>query len=498
MRTWVTATWGAAALLLSVASLAVALIGSIETGVVMEEVGGRVLSVVPDQGAWKAGIRPGQVVEALRRANEPGGWALETVDADGHGHGVSAAGLEAPLRISTGAALVGVAVAVAALGLARRRQRRAELLAACSMLLAAIPYALADPSPVGSVVLLGASVGPPAWIARWQLRSRPMGIALVLVAVVLGIGVLAARSRVGLAAGPLVEAWAIAVAMVGLTAVGLGIGVSRTGMARLAGAVRLVDLAVVASASVAAVLLVATGVPGLVVVVGAGLALLAYGRARTGTLDLLDRVVLADVREGASIRAMEEERARVARELHDDPLQAIAGVIRALDEPVPDTAAAGESLRSVAARLRGVATELHPPVLDDLGLVPAMTAAVGDGQALVHHTELENETGYGRVGRPPADVELAVYRIVVEAVGNADRHSGGTTVTIRGRVGRDRIELEVIDDGAGLDSVAVERALRTGHLGLPSMRQRAAAIGAELELGPAPGGGTRVRLRWRQ
>jgi Histidine kinase len=83
------------------------------------------------------------------------------------------------------------------------------------------------------------------------------------------------------------------------------------------------------------------------------------------------RLLLADVRERATIEASEAERAHLARELHDAPLPQLAGVIRRL-ELLPTARAENDQLRAVAEQLRGMATELRPPVLDDLGLVAAI------------------------------------------------------------------------------------------------------------------------------
>ena len=96
----------------------------------------------------------------------------------------------------------------------------------------------------------------------------------------------------------------------------------------------------------------------------------------------------------------------------------------------------------------------------------------------------------------PSEVELAVYRIVQEAIANAQRHSGGTRVTVSGVLALDRLELSIADDGRGLTERAIREAQRAGHLGVASMRQRAAAIGAALDILPAPRSGTSVRVAW--
>lgn len=110
---------------------------------------------------------------------------------------------------------------------------------------------------------------------------------------------------------------------------------------------------------------------------------------------------------------------------------------------------------------------------------------------------LEQDGVPGDPARLPRDVELALYRVVQEAVSNAVRHAGAHSVVIDGRISAEAVALSVADDGRGLPAGAVERALREGRMGLESMRQRAAAIGARLQLEGSPGHGMVVRVEWR-
>ena len=496
MTARVTVAWGVAILLASAAALAVALLTEAETGVVAEEPGGHVLAVDPGGIAWEAGIRPGQVVVLLHPAADPGGWALETTDADGTGYGVSAAAAEAPMRSSSLAALAGLAGAITVVGLAGRQQRRAEIIAVCAALLAGVPFWIAERSTPGMAVLLLGALGPLLWIRRWHVAPTRNATAIVLMFGLASAAVLAARAWMGTVTAPITGLWAGTVAALAFIAAGLAMGLTRASLTRALGSIRFLDVAVIAAAATAVIALLATGIPPLLAIAAVALALLGYARARIAISSLLDRAILTELREREAIRAVEEERARVSREIHDDPLQAIAGVIRQLDEPRPDTVAAQDSLRSVASRLRGVATELRPPALDDLGLVPALVAGARAPETVEVRMELDNRTGYARSERPPEDVELAVYRIAQEAIANADRHSGGRVVAVRGIVAVDHIDLEVHDDGRGITVDEVEAALRAGHLGIASMRRRAAAIGGRLDVDRSPDGGTSVRVRW--
>ena len=110
--------------------------------------------------------------------------------------------------------------------------------------------------------------------------------------------------------------------------------------------------------------------------------------------------------------------------------------------------------------------------------------------------EVVDDTGFGVDRRPPTEVELAMFRIASEAVGNAVRHSGGTGVRIRANVAPDRVEVEIADDGAGLAADAARDAAKRKRLGLASMRRRAGAIDAEISIeGSAKG--TTVRVVWQ-
>lgn len=262
--------------------------------------------------------------------------------------------------------------------------------------------------------------------------------------------------------------------------------------------VKLVDVLVLAGSLVLAIALAALGVSPMLAIAAVALPLVLLVGTRRQVADGLDRVLLAELREREAIRATEEERARVSREIHDDPLQEIAGVIRGLESTDPDPAAATASLRDVAARLRSVATELHPPVLDDLGLAPAIEGSARQATGPTVDVEITNHAGYGQGQRPPPDIELAAFRIVQEAITNASRHADASHIRVSGEVARDTIEIAVADDGRGLDDDDVEAAQRAGHMGIASMRGRAAATGGELLIRRTDGGGTVVAYRWQR
>ena len=484
-----------AALVVAMLALAEALGGFVDPGVLLDNPGGIVQAVDPGGLAWEAGVRAGQRVEVVIPADLPGGWSIETSDAAGR-HLLTLARTEALLRVSAVAAIAAVLLAVLSLASARTRRRRSELLAMVAFVLAAIPFSLGDRQQIGMGVALVAGLGPVAWICRWRPVRRSYTVGLIGAVAAMGAAWVLLRATYAPAAAPLGHAWAAGTALGAVAMLAIGIGVTTARVLRTVAATRVLDATVLATSAVAAIGLAAIGLPIPLVIVVVLLPMLGYARARTAVARAIDQLLLAELRERASIRATEEERARMSREIHDDPLQALAGVIQRLEGPEPDTAAARESLRNVAARLRGVATELHPPVLDDLGLVPAIEAAARGITPIPVELQIENRTGYGRSERPPAEVELAIYRIIAEAMANAARHSGGRHITVDGRVAAGRIVLDVTDDGVGITDARIEEAMREGRLGLASMRRRAAVIDARLEQGAGPAGGTRVGVRW--
>jgi signal transduction histidine kinase len=198
--------------------------------------------------------------------------------------------------------------------------------------------------------------------------------------------------------------------------------------------------------------------------------------------------------EQLQFNAAESERARLSRELHDGPLHSIAAVIRRLERR-PDTEAEQRALRDVAASLRLIATGLHPPALDDFGLASALEGFARDDQ-VPSVVVCVGTHGCARTDRPPEDVEIAAYRVVQEALANAVTHSGTSVVTIRGHVSADSVALAVIDDGAGFRGHDLEVAMRAGHLGVASMRRRAEAVDAHLDVRSVVGIGTTVMLDW--
>ena len=206
---------------------------------------------------------------------------------------------------------------------------------------------------------------------------------------------------------------------------------------------------------------------------------------------LLRLATRATFQRDVVVAATEAERARIAADIHDDALQDLTMLVRRLDA-AGDTENAAAA-REIAGRLRAICGELRLPILDDLGLGPALEwlterfGPLANGAVTLERSRDE--------ARPPAAVELALFRVAQEALNNAVKH-GAPPIVVRYRAGGSWAELEVDDAGPGLEPGAAELAERTGHLGLMTMAQRAEAVGAELRVGRRPGGGTRVALAW--
>jgi signal transduction histidine kinase len=197
------------------------------------------------------------------------------------------------------------------------------------------------------------------------------------------------------------------------------------------------------------------------------------------------------------IRAQDEERARVARELHDSTAQILAAAILQLGAATPraqgdpELTRALETLRQlVAAALDEVRTMSHtiyPRVLDDLGLVPAL-------EWLARQTQ--ESAGLEVDVEAALDVEItptsasALYRVAQEALRNAVSHSGASRVRIWITGHRAGATLEVVDDGSGFNVDAAE-ARRPG-MGLFSIRERVSLVGGTVEIQSVHGRGTRV------
>jgi two-component system sensor histidine kinase UhpB len=197
------------------------------------------------------------------------------------------------------------------------------------------------------------------------------------------------------------------------------------------------------------------------------------------------------------LRAQEEERRRVARDLHDEVNQSLTAILLRLEALAQDTPA--ERLEEVVElkrlatqamdELLNLARQLRPTALDDHGLLPAIEAQVRG---------LEERSGIQarlEVSGDPAfldeEKQTVIYRVAQEALANAGRHAHARTVALALDVAGEAAELRIRDDGVGFDPVVS----RGDGLGLDGMVERARLVGGELDLRSSPGAGTELTLR---
>jgi two-component system sensor histidine kinase UhpB len=199
----------------------------------------------------------------------------------------------------------------------------------------------------------------------------------------------------------------------------------------------------------------------------------------------------------AVLRAQESERARVARDLHDEVNQALAAVSIRLaataDGAPPQLAAELAETQRLATQamheLLGLARDLRPAALDDHGLLPALRTQVRlFGERFGIAAEFAADGARAHLGEFE---QLVVYRVVQEALSNTARHAGatGVTVAVSGCDGP-RVRVRITDDGSGFDPARV----CDGGLGLAGMRERAILAGGRLDVHTTPGAGTAVEL----
>ncbi len=199
--------------------------------------------------------------------------------------------------------------------------------------------------------------------------------------------------------------------------------------------------------------------------------------------------------------AIESERNRIARDLHDGPVQGVSAASLSL-EAVLLMLKAGEleegteilskvrrELSEEADNLRRLMSGLRPPLLEERGLIPAIRETLAK---FGRDADIQTEFVSNSNAEVPADLETLAYRIVQEALSNAGKHSkaGHVNVTVEGLAGQLRIE--VSDDGIGFDSQQAREFLRMGRVGLASMRERVELANGTFMVHATPGKGTTV------
>jgi signal transduction histidine kinase len=200
---------------------------------------------------------------------------------------------------------------------------------------------------------------------------------------------------------------------------------------------------------------------------------------------------------GRLISAQEDERARLARELHDDVTQRLALLAidagreeRKLSGPAGGTAmrTMREGLVRLSEDVHALSYRLHPSILEDLGLIEALKseceqfARTSPVRLAVHAQEISE--------RVPHEAALCLFRIAQEALRNIARHSGASRAEVSLRRLDGGLQLAVRDDGVGFDPARHRDRMRLGHAG---MRQRAVLLGGRVDIDSSPGNGTVIR-----
>lgn len=210
---------------------------------------------------------------------------------------------------------------------------------------------------------------------------------------------------------------------------------------------------------------------------------------------------LAEMAQAHALQAQEDERRRLAREVHDGPAQALVNAIMELghfrrllnSDPrsAEDTLERLEGdLRTSLSEVRQFVQDLQPGPIADLGLVVALQRYL---EEYARRTRLEvGLSAEPNLERLPLALELGVFRIVQEALQNVRKHAGARRVLVTLSSDEHRLRVVVRDDGVGFDPEAQRGA--SGHFGLTSMAERAQLLRAELIVSSSPGAGTQVSV----
>ena len=203
-------------------------------------------------------------------------------------------------------------------------------------------------------------------------------------------------------------------------------------------------------------------------------------------------------------QAQEDERLRIARDLHDETAQELVGMVRhleqlseaagpALAEPTSDLL---KQARATLQSVRRYSRDLRPAVLDDLGLIAGIEMVVEETNGRLSAGARLKVIGKPR--RLEGPLELALFRITQEALRNVEKHANATSVLVELHFTGEEVRLSVADDGAGFSPPkSVSDLALSGKLGLLGMKERAELVGGSFEIHASPRKGTRLVVRVR-
>jgi signal transduction histidine kinase len=241
------------------------------------------------------------------------------------------------------------------------------------------------------------------------------------------------------------------------------------------------------------------------VIAGGSVVLFLLTLARMG--GLASEVAMQTERKRAMqtvLRATEQERVRLAADLHDGPVQELTalryGLSRArnrIQRGQPEQAEGllaelEDALAAGITGLRRLMAELRPAVLDEQGLEVALHNQV---RAFEATSGVACAISTGLQGRLEPDLETVLYRVTQETLNNVGKHACASRVTVSLAAENGSVRLRINDDGVGFDPVAASRLLGEGHFGLAGMRERVEMVGGHLSIDSAPGRGTTVDVK---
>lgn len=206
------------------------------------------------------------------------------------------------------------------------------------------------------------------------------------------------------------------------------------------------------------------------------------------------------------IRAQEEERRRVAREIHDGPAQNLANMVLRTEycEKLIDShkdisvvrqelSDLKEQVRKNLKDVRKIIFDLRPMTLDDLGLVPAIRRII---QEVEKEENIKGELKvFGEEKRLHKDLEIALFRTIQEALNNIQKHSKAKNFWVKVDFEGEKIQVNIRDDGKGFDSDLEVENYQSEQFGLSNMRERVISLGGEISIKSKPGKGSRVFIK---
>ena len=199
------------------------------------------------------------------------------------------------------------------------------------------------------------------------------------------------------------------------------------------------------------------------------------------------------------LNAQEEQRKRLSRDLHDGPVQRLVDIGHNIDRALDDISDSSKSISGSLIDMRGDIDDileqtrraihgLQPPLLEEVGLQPAimwLCDDLADGSGIEIDADIDLP-----LKRISSEIEIALFRVVQEALTNIKKHAGAGKVTVKLAAKGQNIELRITDDGSGFEALTGDQLYNSGRFGLIGMRKRADLLGGTFNLRSSAGEGT--------